>query len=396
MQGSATQALMTTYNPLPIAFERGEGVYLYDTDGKRYLDGLAGIAVNCLGHAHPALVEAIRDQAGKVLHTANVYTIPYQIECARKLVELSGMDNVFFSSTGAEANECAIKLARMYGHEVKNIDEPAIIVMEKAFHGRTMATLTASGSRRVQAGFEPLVQGFVRAPYNDLEAIENIAKHNHNIVAILVEPTQGEGGLFVPDDNYLPGLRKICDEHGWLLMLDEVQSGIGRTGKMFAFEHHNIKPDVVTLAKALGGGIPVAATLASGVAATLFKPGNHGSTFGGNPLSTRAALTVLETIEKDKLLQNVQNVSKYFFEQLREHILPMKHVVDVRGQGLWIGVEMDAPARPLLYAGAEAGILFSVTAEKVLRFAPPLIFQKEHVDEIIVGLKKIIAEFEPA
>jgi acetylornithine aminotransferase len=379
---------MNTYQQLPIAFERGEGVYLFDTHNKRYLDGLAGIAVNVLGHAHPAIVEAVTDQIKRVAHTSNVYEIPYAIECAQKLIDLSGMDTVFFSNSGAEANECMIKLARKYGHE-KNIDNPQIIVMENAFHGRTMGTLTASGSKKVQAGFEPLITGFIRVPYNNLKAIEDLSD-NPNIVAVMVEPLQGEGGVILPAPDYLPGIRKLCDKNGWLMMLDEVQSGIGRTGKWFGFQHYDFKPDVMALAKGLAGGLPIGATLARGKAAELFKPGNHGSTFGGNPLCTRTALAVLNTIEKDNLLENTQTVSAYFFKKLRDEILPLEHVVDIRGQGLWIGIEMDQPARPWLLKAADEGLLFSVTAEKVIRFAPPLIWSKANVDEAIKILKKIL------
>lgn len=385
-----TSPLMNTYQPLPIAFERGEGVYLFDTNNKEYLDLLAGIAVNVLGHAHPAIVEAVSEQIKLIAHCANTYQIPYAVACAKKLIEISGMDNVFFSSTGAEANECMIKIARKYGHD-KGIDDPTIIVMEKAFHGRSMACLTASGSRKVQAGFEPLVPGFVRAPYNDLEALKTIAKHNNNIVGIMVEPLQGEGGMVVPSPDYLPGIRKLCDEHGWLMMLDEVQSGIGRTGTWFGFQHYDLKPDLISLAKALGGGIPIGATLARGAAADVLKPGNHGSTFGGNPLCTRVALTVLNTIEEDNLLENTRRISDYFFKRLREEILPLQHVVDIRGQGLWIGIELDVPARPYLLKAAEEGLLFNVTAEKVIRMAPALILTEGDVDEAIKIFKKILA-----
>lgn len=384
-----TDVLMHTYNPLPVAFEHGEGVWLFDENGKQYLDGLAGIAVNTLGHAHPAIVAAVTEQVKNIIHCSNVYTIPYAIKCAEKLVALSGMDNVFFSNTGAEANECMIKLARKYGHE-KGIDEPVIIVMEKAFHGRTMATLTASGSRKVQAGFEPLVSGFARAPYNDLKAIESIAENNRNVVAVMVEPVQGEGGINVPSPDYLPGIRKLCDEHGWLMMVDEVQSGVGRTGEWFGFQHYDFKPDVMALAKGLGGGICMGATLARGDAASLFEPGNHGTTFGGNPLSTRVALTVLETIEKENILEQVKHVSRRFFKKLNDEIAPLDGVVEVRGQGLWIGVEMAEPARPLLLEALNEGLLFSITAEKVVRFAPPLIFQDDHVDMAVERLAKVI------
>lgn len=383
-------ALMHTYNQLPVRFTHGQGVTLFDDQGKSYLDGLAGIAVNCLGHAHPALVKTICDQAHKLLHVSNVYEIPEALACAEKLVAISGMDNVFFCSTGAEATECMMKLARKYGHD-RGIAEPTIIVMEKAFHGRTIAAITASGSRKVQAGFEPLLPGFVRAPYNDLKAIETIAKNNHNIVAIMVEPVQGEGGVIVPSPDYLPGLRNICDKHEWLLMLDEVQSGVGRTGTWFGYQQYpGLMPDVVALAKGLAGGLPIGACLARGEVAQTFQPGNHGSTFGGNPLSTAAALCVLNTIEQENLLENADRVGRYFLKRLREDIAPLPHVIDVRGQGLWLGIEMDAPARSFLQKGLDEGILFSVTGETVLRFAPPMIFTEAHVDTMIAALKRML------
>ena len=296
-----TDTLMHNYAPFPVNFEKGEGAVLWDTEGKTYLDALAGIAVCSLGHAHPAVTKAICDQAGKLVHTSNIYGISNQQELADKLTQLSGMDNVFFSNSGAEANEAAIKLARLFGHS-KNIDQPAIIVMEGSFHGRTMATLTATGNRKIHAGFEPLVQGFVRAPYNDVEAIKSIAKNNPNVVAVLVEPITGEGGINIPADDYLNQIREICDENNWLMMLDEIQTGMCRTGKWFAFQHNNITPDVMTLAKALGNGVPIGACLAKGEAAKLFQPGNHGSTYGGNPLVTSAALAVIKTCEQDKLV----------------------------------------------------------------------------------------------
>jgi acetylornithine aminotransferase len=380
---------MDTYQQLPVAFTHGEGVYLYDKNNKRYLDGLGGIAVNVLGHAHPAIVTAVTEQIKRLAHVSNVYQIPEAMACAEKLVALSGMDNVFFSNSGAEANEAMIKLARKWGHE-KGIEEPTIIVMENAFHGRTLATLTASGSRKVQAGFEPLVPGFVRAPYNDLAALEAIAKNSQNIVGIMVEPLQGEGGMLVPSPDYLPGIRALCDKQGWLMMLDEVQSGIGRTGTWFAYQQYDLKPDLMALAKGLAGGLCIGATLARGEVAHTFKPGNHGSTFGGNPLSTHTSLAVLNAIEKEKLLENTQRVSAYFFKRLRETILPMEHVVAVRGQGLWLGIEMDQPARPWLLKAAEEGLLFSVTAQNVIRFAPPLIFQEKHVDEAIEILLRVL------
>lgn len=381
--------LMNTYNRLPVAFTHGEGVWLYDTAGKRYLDGISGIAVSALGHAHPAVVEAICDQARKVIHTSNIYEIPYQVALAQRLVDLSGLTQAFICSTGAEAVECMIKLARMYAHK-RDIHDPGIVVMEHAFHGRTLATLSASGSRRVQAGFEPLVQGFVRAPYNDLEAVRAIARHEKSVVAVMLEPIQGEGGLHVPDPSYLRGLREICDANEWLLMLDEVQTGIGRTGKMFAFEHAKIQPDVLALAKGLGGGIAVGACLTGGAAVDLFGYGNHGSTFGGNPLSTRVACTVLDTLVNQKIVDRVPEVAEYFFKQLRTALAGHPHVKDIRGQGLLIGVEMDAPARPLLYKGLEQGILFSVTAETVVRIAPPLIFEPKDVDYFVERFVRVL------
>ncbi len=289
-----TDTLMHNYAPLPVSFEKGEGALLWDAEGKTYLDALGGIAVCGLGHAHPAVTKAICEQAGKLVHTSNIYGIRNQETLADKLTSLANMDNVFFSNSGAEANEAAIKLARLYGHS-KNIEQPAIIVMEGSFHGRTMATLTATGNRKIHAGFEPLVQGFVRAPYDDIEAIQNIAKNNPNVVAVLLEPITGEGGINIPADDYLSKIRNICDENNWLMMLDEIQTGICRTGKWFAHQHHGITPDVMTLAKALGNGVPIGACLAKGVAATLFQPGHHGSTYGGNPLVTSAALAVIET-----------------------------------------------------------------------------------------------------
>jgi acetylornithine/N-succinyldiaminopimelate aminotransferase len=304
---SGTPHLMDTYGRLPVAFARGQGVWLWDTDGKRYLDGFSGIAVTGIGHAHPRLVQAIAEQAGRIIHSSNWYRIPEQERLADLLCELSGLDNVFFCNSGCEANEAAIKLARLHGHQ-KGIEQPTIVVMEKAFHGRTMATLSATGNRKVQAGFEPLLTGFARVPYNDLQALEQVAASNKSVVAVLVEPIQGEGGINVPDDGYLPYLRKVCDRQGWLLMLDEVQSGIGRTGRWFAHQWLDVKPDVMTLAKGLANGVPIGACLARGAASQVFHPGNHGATFGGNPLATTAAYTTLGVIADEGLMENAVRI----------------------------------------------------------------------------------------
>lgn len=385
--------LMPTYQPLPIALERGDGVWVYDTNGNKYLDAFGGIAVSVLGHAHPAIVKAITEQANKIIHTSNVVQVPQQEKLAETLCNLANMDQVFFCSTGAEANECAIKIARMYGHK-NNIENPQIIVTEKAFHGRTMATISASGSRKVQAGFEPLVQGFLRVPYDDIESIKELAKHNNNIVAILVEPIQGEGGILTPSPDYLPNLRKICDEHNWLLMLDEVQSGIARTGRWFGFQHYdNLVPDVMTLAKALGGGVPIGACLAHNKAKDLLQVGNHGSTFGGNPLCCHVAQAVLDTIQSNHLCENSYRLGEKLKANLKEVLSNFTQVVDIRGQGLWLGVEMNRPCREILNIGLKHGVLFNVTALNSIRLAPPLIYTDEHVEILLNKLPLIVEEF---
>ena len=337
-----TDTLMHNYAPLPVSFVKGEGARLWDTEGKEYLDALGGIAVCALGHAHPAVTKAICEQAGNLVHTSNIYGIGNQKALADKLTMLSGMDNVFFSTSGAEANEAAIKLARLFGHS-KNIDQPAIIVMEGSFHGRTMATLTATGNRKIQAGFEPLVQGFVRAPYNDITAIKNIAKNNPNVVAVLVEPITGEGGIKIPADDYLNQIRDICDEHNWLMMLDEIQTGICRTGKWFAHQHNGITPDVMTLAKALGNGVPIGACLAKGKASTLFQPGHHGSTYGGNPLVTSAALAVLDTCEREQLDQKAALLSEKILLGFKENLKDVSAVVEIRAKDLIKGNQKNQP-----------------------------------------------------
>ena len=387
-----TDTLMHNYAPLPVSFEKGEGATLWDTEGKTYLDALGGIAVCGLGHAHPAVTKAICEQAGKLVHTSNIYGIASQQKLADKLTQLSGMDNVFFSNSGAEANEAAIKLARLYGHS-KNIDQPAIIVMEGSFHGRTMATLTATGNRKIHAGFEPLVQGFVRAPYNDIEAIKNIAKNNPNVVAVLVEPITGEGGINIPADDYLNQIREICDEQNWLMMLDEIQTGICRTGKWFAHQHNNITPDVMTLAKALGNGVPIGACLAKGEASKLFQPGHHGSTYGGNPLVTSAALAVVDTCEQDQLAERAATLNEKIIAGFKGELNDLDAVVDIRGKGLMIGIQLDRPCAELVKAGLDAGILINVTAGDVVRLLPPLIISDEQADQIIKMVSDLIRTF---
>jgi acetylornithine/N-succinyldiaminopimelate aminotransferase len=384
--------LMNTYPRLPVTFTKGEGVWLWDKEGKRYLDALAGVAVCGLGHCHPKLVRAICNQAGTLIHTSNLYHIGKQEELAGRLATLSGMDNMFFCNSGAEANEAAIKLARLYGHG-KNIDLPTIIVMEKSFHGRTMATLTASGNRKVQAGFEPLLTGFARVPYNDLEAVAQVAIHNKNVVAILVEPYQGEGGVNVPEANYLQGLRHLCDQNGWLLMLDEVQCGIGRSGKWFAFQHSGIVPDVITLAKGLGSGVPIGACLAKGIAADVFKPGNHASTFGGNPLACAAALTTLEVIEEEDLLRNSLELGDFMRMMFKTQLAELPDIIQIRGQGLMIGIELSRSCGDLVREALSQGLLINVTSDRVVRLLPPLVMQRSEAEEVVNILSAIIRKF---
>jgi acetylornithine/N-succinyldiaminopimelate aminotransferase len=384
--------LMNTYARLPVAFDHGKGVWLWDTEGKRYLDAVSGVAVNALGHAHPKLVKAIAEQAGKLMHTSNLYQVVLQEKLADRLAQLSGMDKAFFCNSGAEANEAAIKLARLYGHG-KGIDAPAIIVMEKSFHGRTMATLTATGNRKVQAGFEPLVSGFVRVPYNDVASIAQIAEHNRNVVAILVEPVQGEGGVNIPAPTYLKELRELCDKHGWLLMLDEVQTGIGRTGAWFGHQLVDVMPDVMALAKGLGAGFPVGACLARGAAAELFKPGNHGSTFGGNPLACATALAVLDTIEEEKLCDNATRMGALIRDGLSAALSGVKGFVTARNQGLLIGIEVDRPCGDLVKLALAEGLLINVTADSVVRLLPPLIINEAEAGQLVETLSRLIKDF---
>ena len=384
--------IMSTYNRLPVRFERGEGIWLWDSEDRQYLDALSGIAVCGLGHAHPMVSRAIAEQAGLLVHTSNLYGIALQEQLADKLSEVSGMDRVFFSNSGAEANEAAIKIARLYGHN-RGIDNPAIIVMDRSFHGRTMATLTATGNRKVQAGFEPLVPGFVRVPYNDLEAIRTVAKNSNEVVAVLVEPVQGEGGINIPDAGYLDGVRSICDDNQWLMMLDEIQSGMGRTGKWFTYQHSNAVPDVATLAKALGNGVPIGACLARGRAAEMMQPGTHGSTFGGNPLACRAAIAVLETLEQEQLLGHAAALGERFQQGFRDALSGVAGVTDIRNLGLMIGIELERPCGELVSNAIDQGILINVTAERVVRLLPPLITTTKQADMIVDHVSKLIRDF---
>jgi len=384
--------LMQTYARQPVAFDRGEGVWLFDENGDRYLDALAGVAVSGLGHAHPVLARALCEQAGRLLHTSNLYRIPLQERLAERLCTLSGLERAFFCNSGAEANEAAIKIARLYAHN-RGIENPAIVVMEKSFHGRTMATLSATGNRKVQAGFEPLVTGFVRVPFGDAGAVAALAEHHKNIVAVLVEPYQGEGGVQVPQLDYLAQLRRICDENTWLLMLDEVQTGIGRTGTWFAFQHTDIKPDVMTLAKGLGSGVPIGACLARGVAAETFVAGKHGSTFGGNPLACVAALTTLRVMEDDKLLENAAAVGAFIRADLLHRLAGVAGVREVRGQGLMIGIELDRPCGDLVKQALARKLLINVTNESVVRLLPPLILKREEAAFLTEKLAALIKAF---
>jgi acetylornithine aminotransferase len=383
---------MSTYARLPVQFERGDGIWLWDTEGRQYLDALSGIAVCALGHAHPGVSQALAEQAGRLVHTSNLYGIGLQEELAARLCELAGMERVFFCNSGAEANEAAIKIARLYGHG-RDITCPAIIVMENSFHGRTMATLTATGNRKVQAGFEPLVRGFIRVPFNDLEAIRAIAATKSDTVAVLVEPVQGEGGINVPDRDYLEGIRRTCDEQGWLMMLDEIQTGIGRTGNWFAFQHEDVLPDVVTVAKALGNGVPIGACLARGNAAECLQPGSHGTTFGGNPLSARAALAVLDAIESGDLVANARSVGEKLLEGFRDQLSGTAGVTDIRGSGLMIGIELDRPCGELVMSALQRGLLINVTANRVVRLLPPLITTDRQAAMIVEKVSELIREF---
>lgn len=387
------QHLMTTYNRLPLAFNKGDGIWLEDADGRRYLDAVAGIAVCGLGHCHPAVSKAICAQSQTLVHTSNLYQIPMQEKLADRLAKLTGMERVFFANSGAEANEAALKLARLYGHK-RGIDTPSVLVCEGSFHGRTMATLSATANRKVQAGFEPLLRGFSRIPYNDVEAVRNAANNDTNVVAILVEPVQGEGGINVPDASYLNELRAICDEHDWLLMLDEIQTGMGRTGKMFAHQHNGITPDVMTLAKALGNGMPIGACLVSGKASEVLGPGSHGSTFGGNPLACSAAAAVIDAIEEENLVDRSAESGRLLHDLLTAGLADEQGVREIRGYGMMIGIELDRPCTELvMQAATEKGLLINVTAERVIRLLPPLVCTTDDIHEIANRLLPVIKGF---
>ncbi len=380
---------MPTYGRLPITFERGEGAWLFDQNNNRYLDALSGIAVCSLGHAHPAVHQAICKQSEKLLHTSNLYGIAVQEQLADRLTEKSGMDNVFFCNSGAEANEAAIKLARKYGHQ-QGIDNPAIIVMERSFHGRTLATLSATGNAKIQQGFAPLVEGFIRVPYNDISAIEQAVLQNSNVVAVLLEPIQGEGGVNIPAADYLNQVRSLCDRHNLLMMLDEIQTGVGRTGKFLAFQHNAILPDVCTLAKALGNGVPIGACLARGKAATVFTAGNHGSTFGGNPLSCSAALAVLATLDAENLIEQAAQKGDAISSAFKEKLRGNAQVVDIRHKGMMIGIELDSPCAELVQAALHNNLLINVTSEKTIRLLPPFIINDQQITQLVETLSTLI------
>jgi acetylornithine/N-succinyldiaminopimelate aminotransferase len=383
--------LMPVYKSLPISFSHGKGAWLHDNAGDAYLDALTGIAVCGLGHAHPKVTATITAQAQKLLHTSNGFHIENQLRLADFLTQLSGMDNAFFINSGAEANETALKLCRLWGRE-KNIHLPHVIVTERGFHGRSLATLSASGSRELQAGFEPLVQGFIRVPFNDIAAIQTVLQNRNDVVAIMVEPIQGNGGIRIPDEDYLVQLRKLCDAHDCLLILDEIQTGIGRTGKWFAYQHTSILPDILTSAKALGNGIPIGACLARGRAAELFQPGHHGSTFGGNPFASAVALTVLETILEGNLLPHITKMGQLLQHRLNETLGNNPKVKTIRGQGLMLGVELSQPCGNLPAIGLKEKLLFNVTAENVIRLLPPYIINADEIEQIVTRLQKVIEQ----
>jgi acetylornithine aminotransferase len=387
-----SEFLMSTYKRQPVTFERGEGAWLWDTTGRRYLDALSGIAVCGLGHAHPAVQAALCEQAGRLVHTSNVYGIALQERLGEQLVKLAGMERAFFCNSGAEANEAAIKLARLHGH-AKGIAVPKVAVMEGSFHGRTMATLTATGNRKIQAGFEPLVEGFVRLPYGDAGALEAIAAGEPDLVAVLVEPIQGEGGINIPPAGYLAALRALCDRHDWLLMLDEIQTGMGRTGTLFACQHDEVLPDVLTVAKGLGNGVPIGACVARGAAAELFGPGSHGSTFGGNPLACSAALAVLEVLTASDLPARAAALGDDLTTLFRARLADVPGVVEVRGKGLMIGIELDRPCADLVGQALAAGLLINVTADKVIRLLPPLVLEDEQAQLLVDTLESLIRHF---
>ena len=384
-------AVMPTYGRTDVQFVRGEGAWLIDEQGERYLDALSGLGVVALGHANSAVADALSAQSQALLHTSNLYRIPLQERLAERLASISGMDNMFFANSGAEACECAIKIARLYGH-TKQYTEPTIIVAESAFHGRTMATLTATGNRKVHAGFEPLVPGFLRVPYNDINSIEKIAANNNQVVAVFVEPIQGEGGIQIPAPDYLKGLRAICDANDWFLIIDEVQSGNARTGKYFCYQHSDILPDLVTTAKGLGNGVPIGVCLARGKAASLFQPGNHGSTFGGNPLSCAAANAVLDEFERLDIVNHAALMGTYLLDRFNKALLGDNRVKEIRGKGLMLGIELTSPCPDMTQRAFDQKLLINVTADSVIRLLPPLIINQEEADRIIDTLCELIKQ----
>jgi acetylornithine/N-succinyldiaminopimelate aminotransferase len=388
-----TKALMNTYGTKAATLVKGEGVWLWDANGNKYLDALSGIAVCGLGHSHPAIASAVAEQASVLTHCSNFFAIPNQVALADKLCAASGMDKVFFGNSGAEANEAAIKMARLHGHK-KGIKLPTVLVMDNAFHGRTLATLSASGSRKVQAGFEPLVRGFTRAPFDDIQSLETIADNNPNICAIFVEPIQGEGGIRVAADSYLQELRKFCTEKGWLLMLDEVQTGNGRTGKYFYYQHSGITPDVVTTSKGLGNGVPIGACLAHGEAAELMQPGNHGSTFGGNPLACSAALAAITAIEEEHLCERAIVLGERLMTGFAKALADVAHVKEIRGKGCMIGIELDKPCKSLFPAAMAKGLIINVTADSVIRLLPPMVMTDDEADQVVAILAPLIKDFQ--
>ncbi|MBC5767423.1 aspartate aminotransferase family protein [Ramlibacter albus] len=389
---AASPHTMNTYGRLPIALERGDGAYLWDVNGKRYLDALAGIAVNTLGHNHPKFVAALQDQVTKIIHSSNYYHVPNQEKLAEKLVGLAGMTNVFFGNTGLEANEAALKLARKFGHD-KGIERPEIVVYEKAFHGRSIATLSATGNEKVQKGFGPLVEGFIRVPLNDIAALKAATEGNKNVVAVFFETIQGEGGINAMRAEYLREVRELCTANDWLLMIDEVQCGMGRTGKWFAHQWAGIVPDVMPLAKGLGSGVPIGAVVAGPKAANIFQPGNHGTTFGGNPLAMRAGVETIRIMEEEGLLENAAKVGAHLKGALQNELGKLAGVTEVRGQGLMIGVELAKPCNVLSARAAEAGLMISVTADSVIRLLPPLILTQAQADEIVSILCPLVKAF---
>jgi len=384
--------VMNTYGRLPMRVSHGQGLWVWDTDGKKYLDGLAGIAVNTLGHAHPKLVPALQEQIAQMIHSCNYYHVPGQETLADLLVEASGMENVFFCSTGLEANEAALKLARKFGHN-KGIERPEIVVYEKAFHGRSIATLSATGNTKIQAGFGPMVEGFIRVPINDLASLKAATQNNPNVVAVFLEAIQGEGGIHEMQLDYLRNVRALCDERDWLFMIDEVQCGMGRTGKWFAHQWAGIHPDVMPLAKGLGSGVPIGAVVAGPKAAHIFEPGNHGSTFGGNPLAMRAGIETMRIMKEDGLLENAAQMGDYLQAQLHKALSPLEGFKEVRGKGLMIGVELTRPCSVIMQKALEAGLLLSVTAESVIRLVPALIITRDECDEIVARLTPVVKEF---